>query len=490
MTRRRLAALLAASAATISACAAPQDTADRTDGVVDVVATTPILADLARQVAGDQARVTGLVPPGADPHSFEPGLHDIRNVANADVVLANHLLLEDQALMDTITHSRPDAAPLVFVAEASETYGAALRPLVEDVTLDTPWLGAQVVGDSTAGQAVDITLIDARGPGAVSAFLTGTFGQPQVHFNSANGIDDRDRLRLPVGAHTHLSWAFSEPGRYELDFVARSVDKPHSDLAAGTVAFAVGVDPGEGAVTGGHWDLAFDARTRELGVRGDDGAFTTAAVEVPSRALHQVPADPAHRFLGRPNDEVYLLPQAVLGKHVHGEIDPHTWHDFDNTRAAVQVIRDELAAADPPARATYEANAARYLDRLDGVEREVRAELDRIPSHRRHLVTTHDGYGYLARAFDLNVAGFVTPNPSVEPSARELVALTRTLQGLEVPAVFLEPAELERPGTLSEIATDLDVALCPILGDTLTDEAPTYLDLMTFNAHSLRSCLA
>lgn len=39
---------------------------------IPVAATTPILADLVREVGGSRVRVVGVVPPGGDPHTFKP----------------------------------------------------------------------------------------------------------------------------------------------------------------------------------------------------------------------------------------------------------------------------------------------------------------------------------------------------------------------------------------------------------------------------------
>ena len=48
-------------------------------------------------------------------------------------------------------------------------------------------------------------------------------------------------------------------------------------------------------------------------------------VWVPPKALTEIPPSPAFRFLGHPGSPIHQLPQAVLGAHVHGEIDPHLW---------------------------------------------------------------------------------------------------------------------------------------------------------------------
>lgn len=59
---------------------------------LSVVTTTPILADLTRQVAGDRATVTSMVPSGADPHTYEPSLRDVRTVVYSRVALSNYLM--------------------------------------------------------------------------------------------------------------------------------------------------------------------------------------------------------------------------------------------------------------------------------------------------------------------------------------------------------------------------------------------------------------
>ena len=105
-------------------------------------------------------------------------------------------------------------------------------------------------------------------------------------------------------------------------------------------------------------------------------------------------------------------------------------------------------------------------------------------------MTAHDGYAYFADAYGLDVAGFVTPNPEIEPSTRDLVSLTRTLENLKVPAVFIEPTMAGRTRELQQIADRLGVSVCQIRSDTLDDKAPTYVDLMRTNAESMADCLS
>ena len=57
------------------------------DGSISVVASTTQLADLARNVAGERAEVTGLLSPTSDPHDYEPRPSDAEALAGADLIL-------------------------------------------------------------------------------------------------------------------------------------------------------------------------------------------------------------------------------------------------------------------------------------------------------------------------------------------------------------------------------------------------------------------
>jgi len=53
-----------------------------------------MVADLVRQVAGDQAQVEGLMGPGVDPHLYKATASDVIKLQRADVIFYNGLMLE------------------------------------------------------------------------------------------------------------------------------------------------------------------------------------------------------------------------------------------------------------------------------------------------------------------------------------------------------------------------------------------------------------
>lgn len=73
-----------------------------------VVATTTIVADLVRQVAGDEVEIDCLMGPGVDPHSFKATPRDADRLARADLVVASGLHLEGKlaALLERLGRGR------------------------------------------------------------------------------------------------------------------------------------------------------------------------------------------------------------------------------------------------------------------------------------------------------------------------------------------------------------------------------------------------
>ncbi|MBO1902967.1 anchored repeat ABC transporter, substrate-binding protein [Leucobacter weissii] len=516
-TRAASLALVAASSL-LAGCAAQPAVADADRP--SVITTTGIIADLARNVAGDRADVVSLVPEGGDPHSYEPSLRDVRSIVYADAAFSNYLMLEEQSLIKALDTNLRTGVPNVALAEDAVKYAADIIPLVEDVSLDTVWLGLRVRGageqyEATRSSDVILSATGAEGPGELIAYLTGSFGDIERYFDSSDGFDAAsgftdDSVTIPPDTHTHLSWAFTEPGYYTLDLQGKlqvASDQRPIPIATTTVTFAVGVDPytapGKEEATvlnAGHSDIALDLDEQAFRVIVDHEHGTAdvhqeildpdeLVVEVPNKALHEIPGDPAYRFLGRPGEQVHQLAQAVLGKHVHGEIDPHLWQNVGNAMSYAEIIRDTLIEVDPAGAGEYRANTVAYLAELEALDAEVRDTISEVPRARRTLVTTHDAYGYLARAYDLDISGFVTSNPSIEPSLAERKRLTETIRNLHVPAVFLEPNLAARSSTLVEVAKEQGIAVCTIYGDAFSEDVTSYIEMMRFNARSVRDCL-
>lgn len=78
-----------------------------------VIATTNIVADVVAQVGGDHIELTALLPPGADPHSYQATPDDLRRLNRAHVIFVNGLHLEEA--MAPVLENLDMPAPVVSV---------------------------------------------------------------------------------------------------------------------------------------------------------------------------------------------------------------------------------------------------------------------------------------------------------------------------------------------------------------------------------------
>lgn len=92
MSRRRAALALGLAAAALATAGC---TASAADARPSVVVTTNILGDVVGELVGEQAEVLTLMPPDADPHSFEISAQEAAAMERADLVVANGLGLEE-----------------------------------------------------------------------------------------------------------------------------------------------------------------------------------------------------------------------------------------------------------------------------------------------------------------------------------------------------------------------------------------------------------
>jgi manganese/iron transport system substrate-binding protein len=114
LTAISLAAIAVLSGAIFTACQEEEE--EDQPAEVKVVATLDLFADFARQVGGDRADVSTLIPAGADPHTYEPTPSRVAELAKADLIIVNGLGLE-AALEDVIEENTPSSATVVELAE-------------------------------------------------------------------------------------------------------------------------------------------------------------------------------------------------------------------------------------------------------------------------------------------------------------------------------------------------------------------------------------
>lgn len=87
--KRKLLAVITAAATIFSLCACSSESgySDSDSGKLKIISTVFPPYDLAKQIAGDNAEISILLPPGSEIHNYEPSAKDMIAIRNCDIFL-------------------------------------------------------------------------------------------------------------------------------------------------------------------------------------------------------------------------------------------------------------------------------------------------------------------------------------------------------------------------------------------------------------------
>ncbi|MBD0329835.1 MAG: zinc ABC transporter substrate-binding protein [Thermoleophilia bacterium] len=184
---------------------------------------------------------------------------------------------------------------------------------------------------------------------------------------------------------------------------------------------------------------------------------------------------------GARGEAVDLLDAVAVRRADGAESDPHVGLDPRRFAAIVERVGEVLGA---PAR------AERLQERLRGLDRELALGLGSC--RRRHIVTGHAAFGYLADRYGLEQVALSGVSPEAEPAPRELARLAAEVRRLRATTVFVET--LASPRIAETIARETGArtaTLNPIEGLTPAEQArgENYFSLMRANLGALRKAL-
>ena len=114
------------------------------DGRPKVLTTFTILADMARNVAGDRLQVESITKPGAEIHGYEFTPSDIERASGADLIVENGLGLElwarrfTEAAGDVPTVTLTTLGRLGGASAPCPAVGLSLAPAMA-IALPLPW---------------------------------------------------------------------------------------------------------------------------------------------------------------------------------------------------------------------------------------------------------------------------------------------------------------------------------------------------------------
>jgi manganese/zinc/iron transport system substrate-binding protein len=118
--------------------------------------------------------------------------------------------------------------------------------------------------------------------------------------------------------------------------------------------------------------------------------------------------------------------------------DPHVWMDVQGWMKAVTVVANALVGFDPTHAEIYRQNADAYQARLHRLDEYAQTAIASIPDNQRVLVTAHDAFNYMSRAYGIEVMGIQGLSTESEAGLKDINRLVGILVARRIPAVFVE----------------------------------------------------
>ena len=189
---------------------------------------------------------------------------------------------------------------------------------------------------------------------------------------------------------------------------------------------------------------------------------------------------------------VLVASEGVPVRRMGREPDPHAWQDLANAQRYAANLRDAMARARPASAVEIGQRCASYIERLQALDREVRARFDAVPRQRRRAISSHDAFGYFGAAYGIEFLAPQGMNTDSEASAASVARLIDQIRREDVRAVFVE--NISDPRLVQRIAREGGgIVGGRLYSDALSapgTEADTYLKLFAHNATTIASALS
>lgn len=166
----------------------------------------------------------------------------------------------------------------------------------------------------------------------------------------------------------------------------------------------------------------------------------------------------------------------------HHEHDPHLWLSPAYAMEQAKNICAGLSAQYPQYTPIFEENLNGLLANLQALEDYGRQQLSDLES--REILTFHDGFTYLAHAFDIEIVKAIEEESGAEASAKELIQIIGEVRLHDVRAIFVEE---NGSGSAASIIAAETGAACSTLSMAMSGD--DYFSAMYANIDALKEAL-
>ena len=408
-----------------------------------VVSSFYPIHEFVLNVGGDKIDATLLMPPGVEPHDWDPSIRDIQQLKEADVVVINGMGFE--AWID-------DLDDIGFEGVVVDTSTKLVESGVGK--------GGEDDGERHEGEGKWDT---GDGIGAWTGTAEGMEQQAISIIDAAMSIAYAFVVTIDILKIMDAVW----PGEGEMHEGEGEMHEGEGEM-----------HEGEGEMHEG------DGEMHEGEMHEGDGEMHEGEMHEGDGEMHEGDGE-----MHEGDGEMHEGDGEMHGHKEKG--DPHIWLNPVYAKVQVQSIADAFALQDPVNAAHYQARATTYTKELDTIDSEIRTQLE---SCKRDFIAFHMAFSYFAKEYGLTQHTILkSGSPHGEVTAKTLENVIDTARDLGITTIFNE--EAVDPKTAKVLADSLGgevLILSPLevaVPDTKQGEKQTYISRMTQNLENLKKVL-
>lgn len=463
---------------------------------ISVVSTVFAPYDFVREIVGDKAEVSMLLPPGTESHSYEPTPQDIIKIQNCDVFVyvggdSDEWVNEVLKSMDT------SKMKIITLMDCVDTVEEELVEGMEDdhghdhgsEEFNPADVKDRPMSDFNGQWISGIPLIN---DGSLDEYIEHIAAENESAFDEQKAAllkrwtSDYDNITIEKDTLTinNISGKYEYKG-YQI------VESDHGTSVwynfqivtpiAGLPGYLTFNDHGYGSEAE-HDEEDEHEEIAHMHLKYGDNGFDALIANEDWSAFY---FDSSYS-----GEEIGKF---MAGhEHEETELDEHVWTSPKNAKLIVQKIADTLCEADNENMEVYKQNTTAYLSKLDELDKTFQEIVDSAV-RKTIIVGDRFPFRYLADAYGLEYfAAFPGCSTETEASAATVAFLIDKVKNDKIPVVFhAELSNQKMANTISE-ATAAKVLLlhaCHNITKAELERGISYLDLMQQNAENLKEAL-
>jgi len=313
-----------------------------------VAVTIPPQEEWVKEIGNENIEVVVMVPPGEDPHTYEPDPGLMQELSRADIYfkLGSGMDFEER-YMENMKDQNPD----MKIVDASEAI--TLRHFgdyhdheigkFELIDRSTEEVTAHIHSDHWHGSLPEVPLND--------------------HISLGANIEDEDGNEIELGEEYELKIDLAEGANQEI--------------------------------------VSFDEHGDHVHIKGEEEGNTQIVFQLWHHDHIEYETPSIGVFVGE-EDQNTLTSDFSLADHDHDHdegADPHTWLSLTKAEKMIEHLVSEIVETDPDNEDLYSENADEYITELQDLHQEISEKME--PYHGEKFLIYHPSMGYFADDYDL-----------------------------------------------------------------------------------------